>query len=271
MDELPRDEWPYGVDTIRLRITWPAPRRWVSGYRWDIAQGAIPPWAAAARPLARSPDAGLVRVADEEEKEREQEREETLPHIAPSAPSSRSGLLSPDSGPLPPLSPLAPGLPPYSPLVPGAAPGSKATAPRAVPPPLPDSIPGTPEQKLRLRREMEKTGQIERNDGNEAHHMVPQSSRNMTGRRDPSRAQDVLKQFGFDLDSVENGAALSANSHRRIHTNEYYDYVTRNMINLLTREQVSVWLSRFREQLREADQEFQRSGQLPSWATGAAP
>ncbi len=229
MEELPRDEWPYGVDTIRLRITWPAPRRWVSEGRWDIAQGATPPRAAAARSLARSLDAGVVWIADEEEKEREQEREETLPHIAPSAPLARSGLLSPDSGPPPPLSPLAPGLPPYSPLVPGAAPGGRAMAPRAVSPPSADPIPGTPEQKLRLRREMEKAGQIERNDGNEAHHMVPQGGRNMTGQRDPSRAQDVLKQFGIDLDNVENGAALSANFHRRIHTNEYYAYVERSL------------------------------------------
>lgn len=265
------DEWPYGVNTIRLRITWPAPRPWVSDARWDIAQGAIPSWAVAARPLTRRPDTGVIRIADEEEKEREQERKETLPHVTSPAPSPRSGLLSPDSGPPPPLSPLAPGLPPYSPLIPGAAPGSGATAPRAIPPPLADPSPGTPEQKLRLRREMEKAGQIERNDGNEAHHMVSQRGHNMIGRRDPSRAQDVLKQFGIDLDSVENGAALSANFHRRIHTNEYYDYVTRNIRNLMTREQVSAWLSRFRKQLREADQEFQRSGQLPSWVTGAAP
>ncbi len=193
MDELPRDEWPYGADTIRLRITWPAPRRWVSGGRWDIAQGAIPSWAAAARPLARRPNAGVVRIADEEEKEREQEREDILPHVAPSVPTPRSGLLSPDSGPPPPLSPLAPGLPQYSPFSPGAAPGGRPTAPRAVLPPPADPIPGTSEQKLRLRREMEKAGQIERNDGNEAHHMVPQGSRNMTGQRDLTRAQDTLK------------------------------------------------------------------------------
>ena len=253
-------------------MTWTTVRRYRPRTSGEIARG-VSPWIYEIAPRSlRGSDAGIVPVADEEEKEREQEREETLPHSAPSAPSSRSGPLSPDSGPPPPLSPLAPGLPPYSPLVPGAAPGSRATAPRAVPPPpLADPTPGTPEQKLRLRREMEKAGQIERNDGNEAHHMVPQRGRNMTGRRDPSRAQDVLKQFETDLDSVENGAALSANFHRRIHTNEYYDYVTRSMRNLSTREQVSAWLSRFREQLREADQEFQRSGQLPSWVTGAAP
>lgn len=222
MDELPRDEWPYGVDTIRLRITWPAPRRWASGYRWDIAQGAIPPEAAAARPLARSPDAGVVRVADEEEKEREQEREDILPRVAPSAPSSRSGLLSPDSGPPLPLSPLEPsGVPTYSPFAPGAGLGGRPTAPRAVPPPA-DLIPGTPEQKLRLRREMEKAGQIERNDCNEAHHMVPQGRPGMSGQRDPSTSQRTLKQFGFDLETIENGAVLTQNFHRRIHTNACY-------------------------------------------------
>ena len=118
---------------------------------------------------------------------------------------------------------------------------------------------------------MEKAGQIERNDGNEAHHMVPQGRRRMTGQRDPTAAQDVLKQFGIDLDSVENGAALSADFHRRIHTNKYYEYVTTNLLNLSSKEQVDSWLSRFREQLREADTEFQQSGQLPSWLTGATP
>ena len=74
----------------------------------------------------------------------------------------------------------------------------------------------------------------------------------------------MLKQFGIDLDNVENGAALSADFHRRIHTNEYYAYVERSLQPFRTRESVANWLSDFREQLREADQEFQRSGQLPS-------
>jgi len=118
---------------------------------------------------------------------------------------------------------------------------------------------------------MEKAGQIERNDGNEAHHMVPQGDRRMTGQRDPSTAQNVLRQFGINLDSVENGAVLSQSFHRRIHTNAYYAYVEANLRAFGTREEVAAWLSRFSKQLTDADREFQKSGQLPSWITGERP
>lgn len=93
----------------------------------------------------------------------------------------------------------------------------------------------------------------------------------MTGQRDPSTAQGILARLGVDLNSAENGAALSQGFHRRLHTNAYYAYVEENVVALGTREEVAGWLSRFRQQLRDANRDFKQSGQLPSWITGAVP
>lgn len=232
------DELPYGVDTIVLRMTWEnPPRRPRARGRWDIAQGVRPWYSGAASPLAGGFDAHVVPVADKSGPS------ERLPG-APLAPSYRPSASSPDSGP-PTLYPLAPGgtneIPPYGARAEargGGAPGGRRSLPASRMPPSTPAIPNpaSPEQELRLWRELERSGKIESGDGNEAHHLVPQGGRGMRGQRDPSRPQAILRRFDIDLNSVENGAALSRGFHRRIHTNEYHAYVQRNLINFQTQE-----------------------------------
>jgi hypothetical protein len=70
----------------------------------------------------------------------------------------------------------------------GGARGGRASLPRPGATPSTPAIPNpaSPEQELRLRRELERSGKIEPGDGNEAHHIVPQGGHGMTGQRDPS-------------------------------------------------------------------------------------
>ena len=64
MDELPRDEWPYGVDTIRLRMTWTTVRRYRPQTSGEIARG-VSPWIYEIAPRSlRGSDAKIVPVAD---------------------------------------------------------------------------------------------------------------------------------------------------------------------------------------------------------------
>lgn len=234
------DELPYGVDTIVLRMTWDTPpRRRRSIGRWDIARGALSPWAVADRPRAGSFNAEIVPVADEEDP-----AHRPLPE--PFEHPSRRLLYDPNARPET-LYPSPLGGTNEHPFLPGGigprggnTPGGRASVPRAGASPSTPAIPNpaSPEQELRLRRELERSGQIKPGDGNEAHHLVPQGGRSMTGRRDPSVSQDVLLQFGIDLNSFENGAALSQRFHRRIHTNDYYAYVERSLRNLRTQEEV---------------------------------
>lgn len=269
----PLDRLPYGVDTIVLRMTWENPaRRPLARGRWDIARGARPGHVGVGEWPAAGFDTGVVPIADKGDPA-------GRPPALPLPLASRPSLLSPDSRP-PTLFPLAPnGINENPPFTAGggsrggSGPGGRALPPRSVaPPPMLEILnPASPEQQLRLRRALEQTGQIRPNDGNAAHHNVPQGGPGMTGQRDPTPSQNVLRQFSIDLNSAENGVALSQGFHRRIHTNAYYAYVERNITSLATREDVVDWLSSFRQQLLEADREFQQSGQLPNWITGAVP
>ena len=271
MDE-PLERLPYGVDTIVVRMTWENPaRRPLARGRWDIARGARQGYVGVGvRPPAWI-DSGIVPIADKGDPA-------GLPPALPLPSASRPSLLSPDSRP-PTLSPLAPyGINDAPPFAAGggsrggSGPGARAAPRQDSPPPvLAAPNPASPEQQLRLRRELERTEQIKRNDGNASHHLVPQGGPGMTGQRDPGTAQEFLERFSIDLNSAENGAALSQGFHRRIHTNAYYAYVQRNITSLVTGEEVKGWLSQLREQLRDADREFQQSGQLPDWITGAEP
>ena len=215
------DELPYGVDTIVLRMTWDTPpRRWRSRGRWDIARGALSPWAVAGGPRVGTYDAEVVPTADEQDPAH---RPQALPFEHP----SRRLLYDPNARPET-LYPVPLGGTNENPFLPGgigplggSAPGGRgASVPRAGASPSTPAIlnPASPEQNLRLRRELERSGQIKPGDGNEAHHMVPQGGPGMTGRRNPRLTQDMLQELGRDLNSVENGIPLSQGFHRRLHT-----------------------------------------------------
>lgn len=228
MDE-PLDRLPYGVDTIVLRMTWENPaRRPLARGRWDIARGARPGYVGVGKWPAAGFDTGIVPIADKGDPA-------GLPPALPLPLASRPSLLSPDSRP-PTLFPLAPNGrnedPPFAAgggSRGGSGPGGRAAAPRSVAPPsaMETPNPASPEQQLRLRRALEQAGQIRPNDGNDAHHNVPQGGPGMTGQRDPTAAQGILQRFGIDLNSLENGTALSRRFHLRVHTNTYYAYIRR--------------------------------------------
>ncbi len=85
-------------------------------------------------------------------------------------------------------------------------------------PDIPD--PATDAQRLYLRNELIRAGELKPGDKLEAHHLVPQGSGNQSGNRDPTLSQQQLQQAGIDLGSAESGVALSPAFHRRIHTSE---------------------------------------------------
>lgn len=268
------NELPYGVDTIVLRMTWDNPPRRVRARgRWDIARGVSPWYEVRAQPLTDGLDAGAMPIADK--------RWPPDPPLAmPPALSSQRPLYDPDARP-PTISPLPLGGTNENPFLPGGfgargSPGQGRALAPALPAarpsvPLAEPDPATPMQRLRLRRELERSGQMKPGDGNEAHHMVPQGGSGMTGQRDPALAQRMMRRFGMDLGDAENGLALSSRFHRRIHTEAYYEYLRKEFSLIDTREGAVRWLSRFRRQLHDADLEFQRSGELAPWLKEIAP
>lgn len=215
------DKLPYGVDTIVLRITWPAPRVWRSGYRWDSARGARPPWAVNTR-LTSSPDVAIVPVADKE-------GPANHPLPLPFDHFSQRPRYDPDARPAT-VYPLPLAGTNENPFLPGdigprggSAPGGRASLPPSNAPPAMPAIPNpaSPEPELRLRRELERSGQIKPGDRNEAHHLVSQGGLGMIGQRDPSASQGIMRRFDIDLNSVGERCCLvsrvsSPDTHERI-------------------------------------------------------
>ena len=150
--------------------------------RWEIARGAVSPWAVAGSPRAGRFDAEIVAVADEEDP-----AHRPLPELFEHP--SRRLLYDPNARPET-LYPAPLGGTNENPFLPGGigprgggAPSGRTSVPRAGASPSTPAIlnPASPGQDLRLRRELERNGQIKPGDGNEAHHSVPQGNRGMTG------------------------------------------------------------------------------------------
>ena len=111
----------------------------------------------------------------------------------------------------------------------------------------------TPEQRLRLRQELIRSGELREGDSREAHHIVPRGGGGQSGGRDPSRAQAVLQRFGIDIDSAENGVALSKELHRSVHTQVYYQRINEQLSDARSRFDVIRILDNARRELRAAD------------------
>ncbi len=59
----------------------------------------------------------------------------------------------------------------------------------------------------------------------EAHHVVAQNAKSA------APAREILEKHGIDINSANNGAAMDKNSHRSIHTAEYYQSVNQRISN----------------------------------------
>ena len=176
--------------------------------------------------------------------------------------------------PLPPL----PGFTPSEPLLPSAGftPGST---------PLHTTLPGTPARRLSLAeaqvniapevgaasnilernelgRRMEEAGTIAL--GKVAHHIVPGGGR-QSGDRNPLPALKALSDVGVDLHEPANGVGLSAEFHNKIHISRYYSSVGDLFRNVESREDAEDILQKLRQDLEQADSDYQRTGKLPKW------
>ncbi len=177
------------------------------------------------------------------------------------------------SAPMPPL----PGFTPPEPLppLPGFTPGSTPihTTPGAPTgrPPLADAQVHIATQvgaasnileRNELGRRMEEAGTIA--PGEVAHHGVA-SGGAQNGGRDPEPAQKALANVGIDLHEPANGVGLSAGFHNRIHTFGYYDNINRRLFGVGSREEAEEILQKLRQDLKQADCDYQKTGEIPPW------
>lgn len=125
--------------------------------------------------------------------------------------------------------------------------------------------PATPFQRRALRRNMMNEGFMSPRDGYEAHHIVPGGGA-MSGGRDASDAQAVLRRLNIDLDSVYNGVKLSPAFHHRLDNTKYYDFVNEQMVAARSQGQLLTFLRTMARRLQDADQKYQETGVMPKWS-----
>lgn len=109
---------------------------------------------------------------------------------------------------------------------------------------------------------MEETGTIAA--GEVAHHIVPGGGVR-SGRRNPTSAQTGLADVGMDLHEPTNGIELSAGFHNKIHTSGYYDYLNERLFGVENRDRAEDILQKLRQDLKQADNNYQQTGDLPKW------
>ncbi len=113
-----------------------------------------------------------------------------------------------------------------------------------------------------LGRRMEEAGTVAPDEV--AHHIVP-SGGAQNGGRNPKPVQDALADVGIDLDEPANGVGLSAGFHNRIHTSGYYDTVNTRSSGVDSREEAEEILQKLRQDLKQADSDYQQTGEFPPW------
>ena len=131
-------------------------------------------------------------------------------------------------------------------------------------PPGSQIVPATP--RGAMRQNLIGAGELDPEDTREAHHVAPQG-RAMNGNRNHQPAQRQMQKFGVDLNSIENGVALSPAFHRRLHTTEYYDYVNRRLRDSNSRAEVQRTLEEIGRRLALDNEAFEDTGQMPPWKT----
>lgn len=109
---------------------------------------------------------------------------------------------------------------------------------------------------------MEEAGTIA--PGEVAHHIVP-SGGAQNGDRDPTPVQDALADLGINLDEPANGVGLSAGFHNRIHISGYYGVINTRLSGVGSREEAEEILQKLRQDLKQADRDYQQTGEIPSW------
>ena len=122
--------------------------------------------------------------------------------------------------------------------------------------------PATVFERNELRKNMEARGTVAK--GQHAHHIVPGGGP-QSGGRDPTSAQQRLRDLGVGLDDAENGVALSPEFHRYVHTSDYYKYVEAQMRRARSKHEVVEILERVASKLKDAEQIYKESGALPTW------
>ena len=124
--------------------------------------------------------------------------------------------------------------------------------------------PATPLQRRELRKEMIREGFMKPDSPDEAHHIVPGGGE-MSGGRDPARSQELLRDFGIDLDSATNGIGLSPKFHLQLHTRGYYEYVEQGLSAAGSRNEAIAFLRRLAQRLTQDDERFQQDNTMPVW------
>lgn len=117
-------------------------------------------------------------------------------------------------------------------------------------------------ERNELGRRMEEAGSIAPDEV--AHHIVPGGGP-QSGRRDPEPAQRALSDLGVDLHDPANGVGLSAGFHNKVHTSSYHDEINRRLLEVESREQAEGILQELEQDLKQADRDYQKTGDLPSW------
>jgi RHS repeat-associated protein len=74
-----------------------------------------------------------------------------------------------------------------------------------------------------LGRNLEKAGFVRPHVAHAAHHIVAGTDRRAVA------ARRILTREGIDINEADNGIFLETSEHRRIHTNDYYDKLTRRL------------------------------------------
>jgi len=80
-----------------------------------------------------------------------------------------------------------------------------------------------------------------------AHHIIARCSK----KAGPARQK--LGELGIGIDDVENGVGLSADFHRHMHTNEYYDFVNNQARQWSTKEEAIQGLGEIANDLKRRD------------------
>ena len=117
-------------------------------------------------------------------------------------------------------------------------------------------------ERNELGRRMEGAGTVAPDEV--AHHIVPGGGR-QSGSRDPTPAQKALSDLGMDLHEPTNGVGLSARFHNKIHTSSYYNEINRRLLGVGNRQQAEGILQELEQDLKQADSDYQQTGNLPKW------